>query len=42
MTDGVFDINTGAKFDNAVESTDTDTVAMQIFQMQELIAAIES
>tara|TARA_R110000868_G_scaffold278923_1_gene538983 strand:+ start:232 stop:360 length:129 start_codon:yes stop_codon:yes gene_type:complete len=42
MTDGVFDITTGNKFDHAEESIDTDTVAMQIFQIQELIAAIES
>ena len=42
MTDGVFDITTGNKFDHAVESADTDTIAMQISQMQELIAAIES
>ena len=42
MTDGVFEINTGRQLNHAEVSFDTDSVATQIAQINDLIAAIES
>jgi hypothetical protein len=42
MTDGVFSITTGKQVNHVEDSIDTDIVAMQISQINELIAAIES
>jgi hypothetical protein len=42
MTDGVFDITTGNILNPALQSTNTDTIEMQISEINALIAAIES